>query len=99
MTVPADIVAFARLGRGGDGRAALFIAPRLVAPLVPEAGSLPLGGDAWKTSRILLPPDLSTRTFTNLLTGERLQPTSTVDEAWLFAGQLFGSVPAAILVG
>jgi (1->4)-alpha-D-glucan 1-alpha-D-glucosylmutase len=98
-TVPADIVAFARVGRNGDGRAALFIAPRLVGTMVREPGSLPLGGDAWKTSRILLPPDLATRTFTNLLTGERLQPTSTVDEAWLFAGQVFESVPAAILVG
>jgi (1->4)-alpha-D-glucan 1-alpha-D-glucosylmutase len=99
LTVPADIVAFARLGRNGDGRAALFIAPRLVAPLVSAPQSVPLGGDAWKTSRILLPPELASRTFTNVLTGERVEPTSTVDEAWLFAGQVFGSVPAAILAG
>jgi (1->4)-alpha-D-glucan 1-alpha-D-glucosylmutase len=99
LSVPADIVAFARIDRAGDGRAALFIAPRLVEPLISGPQSLPLGGDVWKTSRILLPPELSTRTFTNLLTGERLQPTQTVDEAWLFAGQVFGSVTAAILVG
>ena len=95
-SVSSDIVAFARLMPDGhDG--ALFIAPRLIAPLVSDARILPLGGDVWKTSRILLPPELARAAFTNALTGEQLQPASTADEAWLFAGQVFSSAPVAIL--
>ena len=92
--VPADIVAFARIR---ETRAALFIAPRLTAPLAASSHTLPLGGEAWKTSRILLPPELAGRTFTNLLTGESIRPTTTDQETWLFAGQLMAHVPVAIL--
>jgi (1->4)-alpha-D-glucan 1-alpha-D-glucosylmutase len=92
-SVPADLVAFAR---AHESRAALFIAPRLVAPLVSDSAPLPLGGDAWKTSRILLPPEL-TGVFRNALTGAEILPASAGDDRWLFAGQLFETTPVAIL--
>jgi len=95
--VSSDILGFARLPHGAVDGGALFIAPRLVAPLISGGETLPLGGDAWKTSRILLPRELASATFTNALTGERLQPASTADEAWLFAAQVFSVVPVAIL--
>ena len=95
--VSSDIVAIARIEDDARARAVLFVAPRLVAPLVSENNSVPLGGDAWKTSRVLLPAELSSRTFTNALTGERLDVTSTSDESWLFAGQVFRVAPVAIL--
>jgi (1->4)-alpha-D-glucan 1-alpha-D-glucosylmutase len=97
VAVASDIVAFARLAEDDPGRGAIFIAPRLVAALTPDDRQLPLGANVWKTSRILLPLELAASTFTNLLTGETLQPTSTASESWLFAGQLFADAPVAIL--
>jgi (1->4)-alpha-D-glucan 1-alpha-D-glucosylmutase len=94
--VSSDIIAFARVA-GDSARAALFIAPRLVAPLITDALPTPVGGEAWKTSRILLPPELAGRTFTNLLTGEAIRPTTIDQEVWLFAGQVMSHAPVAIL--
>jgi (1->4)-alpha-D-glucan 1-alpha-D-glucosylmutase len=95
--VSSDIVAFARIENEANDRAVLFVAPRLVAPISSNELPVPLGGDAWKTSRILLTPDVRSRTFTNVLTGERLDVASTSDETWLFAGQVFNVAPVAIL--
>jgi (1->4)-alpha-D-glucan 1-alpha-D-glucosylmutase len=92
--VSAGLVAFAR---SLDTRVILTVVPRLVAPIVSEASPIPLGGDAWKTSRVLLPPELSARTFYDALTGAEITPTSTGQESWIFAGQLFEHVPAALM--
>jgi (1->4)-alpha-D-glucan 1-alpha-D-glucosylmutase len=95
ITVSAGVVAFARIL---DDKVAIVVAPRLVAGLMAEQGNaLPLGGDTWKTSRILLPPELHGRTFRHLLTGTELVPTAASGDEWLFAGQVFESVPVAIL--
>ena len=66
--------------------------------IVAEARSatLPLGGDAWKTSRILLPAELRGRPFRHLLTGADILPTTGGGDEWIFAGQLFESAPIAI---
>ncbi|HXW08427.1 MAG TPA: malto-oligosyltrehalose synthase [Vicinamibacterales bacterium] len=94
VSVPADLVAFARVF---EDRAAVFVVPRLAARLVAQAG-LPLGGDAWKTSRVLLPPELSNRTFRHVVTGAEIRPTSTNSRSWIFAGEIFQVVPFGILV-
>ena len=102
VTVPAGLVAFARIL---DERAALFVAPRLTAPLVINGGinggvstaRAPLGGDAWKTSRIILPPELHGRMFEHRITGGDVVPTSAGGEEWIFAGQVFDTVPVGIL--
>ena len=94
VTVPSGLLAFARMV---DDRAALFVAPRLTSPLVAAAGPVPLGGDAWKTSRIILPPELHGRAFHHQVTGAELRPTRAVDEEWIFVGQIFETVPVGIL--
>ena len=94
VPVRAGIVAFARVL---DEQAVLFIAPRLVAPLMADTGTLPLGGEGWKTSRILLPPELHGRTFRNHLIGAEVRPTAIGGEEWLFAGQVFETMPVGIL--
>jgi (1->4)-alpha-D-glucan 1-alpha-D-glucosylmutase len=96
VPVPANIVAFARI-LGDD--AAIFAAPRLSAPLTTGASELPLGSDRWKTSRVLLPAELCDRTFRDILTGAELRPSVAGPEAWLFAGQLFQTLPVATLTG
>jgi (1->4)-alpha-D-glucan 1-alpha-D-glucosylmutase len=94
VAVPAGVIAFARvLGN----RAALFIAPRLFSAIVSNAQPVPLGGDAWKTSRIVLPPELHGRTFRNELSGTTILPASAGGDEWLFVGQVFETVPTAIL--
>jgi (1->4)-alpha-D-glucan 1-alpha-D-glucosylmutase len=94
-TVSGGLVAFARLL---DDRAVVAAAPRLVAKLMAERdGALPTGGDAWKTSRILLPSELQGRAFRDVLTGAEILPASGAGDEWLFAGQVFEHVPVALL--
>jgi hypothetical protein len=58
---------------------------------------MPLGGDAWKTSRVMLPAALRERTFRNVVTGQQLAATQVGDTAWLFVGELFERLPVAML--
>ncbi len=92
--VKGSMVAFARVL---DDEAIVFIAPRLCATLARSGGAVPLGADAWKTSRVLLPPRLASGTYRHVLTGAELRPTTTGSETWLFAGQIFETVPVAML--
>ena len=94
ISVNAGAVAFARLL--GD-RAVLVIAPRLSAALQKARGALPLGGDAWKTSRVLLPPALADRTFRHELTGAEIRPIRAGSQSWIFVGQAFETAPVAVV--
>jgi (1->4)-alpha-D-glucan 1-alpha-D-glucosylmutase len=93
ITVDGDAIALARVQ--GE-RALLFVAPRLCARLFTDDLQPPLGV-TWKTSRILLPPELAGRRFRHELTGAELQSTSTADQSWLFLGEIFEHVPVGIL--
>jgi (1->4)-alpha-D-glucan 1-alpha-D-glucosylmutase len=99
ITVPGGAVAFARTEYSVDGgnEAVLFAAPRLCLRLMEGASTPPLGGDCWKTSRIMLPPGLADRTFRDQLTGAEVRPTRTGDSAWIFLGEAFQTIPVAIL--
>jgi len=95
MTVRAEVVAFARvLGKS----AAVVVAPRLCAPLFGAGAALPLGGQAWRTSRVLLPPELAGRTFRHAMTGAEIRPTTAGPQAWIFVGQVFEHVPVGMLI-
>jgi (1->4)-alpha-D-glucan 1-alpha-D-glucosylmutase len=95
VSVGASLVAFART----HGEAvAVFVAPRFTSSLMDEQHPLPVGGERWKTSRVLLPPELAKRVFRHQLTGAEVTPVVTDSQAWIFAGQLFDTVPVAILI-
>jgi (1->4)-alpha-D-glucan 1-alpha-D-glucosylmutase len=94
LSVPSSAVAFARVH--GDS-AAIFVAPRLCRALVDADLRPPLGGDKWKTSRVLLPPALAGRSFRHEVTGAEIQPTTGADRAWIFLGQVFEHVPLGML--
>jgi (1->4)-alpha-D-glucan 1-alpha-D-glucosylmutase len=94
-SVDGHIAAFARTY---EQVAALFVAPRLSAPLSSDGEVAPIGPDRWKTSRVMLPPSLADRTFRHLISGAELRPTVSGSEAWLFAGQVFEVVPVGILL-
>jgi (1->4)-alpha-D-glucan 1-alpha-D-glucosylmutase len=94
ISVPGDIVAFAR-SAGGD--VVITAVPRLVSALTTGVRPFPLGGDCWKTSRIMLPESMHDRTFRDVFTGSEIRPTVSSEEGWLFVGQLFERLPVAIL--
>ena len=94
VTVPASLVGFARIA---GARAALFIAPRMTASLIGETSAFPLGGEAWKTTRIILPPELQGRVFRHQITGADIVPTAAGGNEWMFAGQVFERVPVGIV--
>jgi (1->4)-alpha-D-glucan 1-alpha-D-glucosylmutase len=100
VTVPADAAAFARLGTADAGAArdaVLFVAPRLCSALLKgDVPSAP-GGDHWKTSRVILPPELRERAFEHVITGAAIRPVATPDAAWIFLGEIFKDAPIGIL--
>lgn len=95
VTVPAGVVAFARVPRHEP--AAIAVAPRLVARLMGIESAWPLG-QAWQTSRVLLPDLLKQRRFVDAVTGREVPITSTADAAWMFVGEALRDCPAALLV-
>ena len=93
-SVSGDAIAFARVHEEG---AAVFVAPRLCAALVKDQQSVPLGGDSWKTSRVLLPDELAGRAFRHAITGKTIEPASAGPASFIFLGQIFETVPVGIL--
>jgi (1->4)-alpha-D-glucan 1-alpha-D-glucosylmutase len=91
--VDGRAVAFAR--RGAEG-VALAMAPHLAAPLTTSDRPLPTG-DVWRTSRVLLPPELATLTFTDVFTGATHRPVTSQSGSWLFVGQILDVLPVALL--
>jgi hypothetical protein len=65
----------------GGGDAVLFIAPRLCSRLVTASHLTPLGGECWKTSRVMLSPGLRDRDFRDVMTGAEIRPTHAGESA------------------
>jgi (1->4)-alpha-D-glucan 1-alpha-D-glucosylmutase len=94
-SVKAEAVAFARIS-GND--AVLVMTPRLCSALATEERPLPLGGESWKTSRVLLPETLRNRTFRNVFTGSEVKPTLGSESEWIFLGEAFSELPVAMFI-
>ena len=96
-TVGASMVAFARMH--GDavgalrGAAIQRFSDRRPAPYAHRRRALE--DDACAVTRL----ELTDRSFRNVLTGAEVRPVVTDSQAWMFAGQLFETVPVAILTG
>jgi maltooligosyltrehalose synthase len=93
-SVGGRLVAFARIL---NDQAVVFAVQPLVGPLKNEVEGQPLRGEAWKTSRIMLPRSLASRTFRHALTNAEIQPMSSATDTWIFAGQVFDALPIAML--
>jgi (1->4)-alpha-D-glucan 1-alpha-D-glucosylmutase len=93
-SVPGDAVAFARTS--GDD-AVIVLAARLCARLWVQDMPAPLGGESWKTTRVLLPETLRGRSYRNVLTGAEIRPTIAADSSWIFVGEAFEKLPVAML--
>jgi (1->4)-alpha-D-glucan 1-alpha-D-glucosylmutase len=97
VPVAAGAVAFARIAEDTPNDAVLFIAPRLFHRVVGDDRPVPLGGDCWKTSRLMLPPQLRDRVFRDAITGAEIRPASAGGSGWIFLGEAFQTLPVAIL--
>ena len=88
-----QIVAFARPHATGT----LVVAvPRLPASLTSDERPLPLGAEAWSTSRLHLPRDLAALRFTHVLTGETMAPTAEEHTSTIAAADLFRTSPVGM---
>ena len=97
ISVPAGAVGFARTAADEGSDAVLFIAPRLFSHLADGHHAAPLGGECWKTSRVMLPPGLRHRSFHDVMTGAEIHPARAGENAWIFLGEVFQTLPVAIL--
>jgi (1->4)-alpha-D-glucan 1-alpha-D-glucosylmutase len=93
ITVGAGLVGYARRL---EDRAVLVVVPRLATRLAVPERPWPLGADAWKTSRVFLPPGMD-GPLTNLLTGESVRPSVQGSVAWLVVADVLRVCPVALL--
>lgn len=88
-THAGHVVAFARTA--GEGHV-IVVVPRLVATLMGERETPPIGGEVWQDTRLTLPAEWTGMAYRNLFTGEHLAAPA------LPLGQVLGHFPVAVLV-
>jgi (1->4)-alpha-D-glucan 1-alpha-D-glucosylmutase len=96
LTVAAGVVAIARTF---GGRTVVAIVPRFVSRLLSPARPLPTGAEIWRTSRVFVPPEASSRAYRNLLTGEEVRPVRHDGLEWIFVGDALRTCPVALILG
>jgi (1->4)-alpha-D-glucan 1-alpha-D-glucosylmutase len=88
---------FAFVRRHHEGTAITCV-PRLVAGLLGERATPPVGAEVWGDTRVILPPGYGhTPVFRDAITGARIEPRSD-GAAWLEAAAVFAQFPVALLV-
>ena len=104
LTLPSDLSDQRRSGDLPDSRpvndprdSRPLEDPRQASDLRPGGSAFPIGGAAWMTSRIILPDALGDRVYQHAVTGAEIRPVSSGSQHWVFVGQLFESMPVAIL--
>jgi (1->4)-alpha-D-glucan 1-alpha-D-glucosylmutase len=89
------VCAFAR---SLDQAGVIVVVPRLVAQLTDESERPPMGPEVWGQTRLLLPPQLASRCYQNVFTGEVLPPDSYRATTGPLVGTLLGRFPVALLL-
>jgi (1->4)-alpha-D-glucan 1-alpha-D-glucosylmutase len=83
--------------RRWQDRTAIVAAGRWFARLSGEAGEMPIGS-AWSDTWIDLPADLELVHYTNIFTGQPLDPIREADKLRLPVHRVFAALPVAVLV-
>jgi (1->4)-alpha-D-glucan 1-alpha-D-glucosylmutase len=92
------LFAFSRQ-HGGD--AAITCVPRLIASLIPDVASPPVGSAVWADTRVELPVldrAAYARPFRDVFTNVRVEPRTVDGRLTVPASQLFERFPVALLV-
>jgi (1->4)-alpha-D-glucan 1-alpha-D-glucosylmutase len=84
--------------RGSDREIAITCVPRLIASLIPDGNSPPIGRDVWADTLIELPADFAGRTFRDSFTGAIVAACECRGVGTLPAATLFERFPVALLV-
>jgi (1->4)-alpha-D-glucan 1-alpha-D-glucosylmutase len=88
------VVAFAR---HHEGKAVVIVAPRLVAGMMGDTGErLPIG-EAWESTSIVLPPELSRADWSDRLTGQRSTAREENGRHVLPLSEVLGTLPLGLL--
>jgi (1->4)-alpha-D-glucan 1-alpha-D-glucosylmutase len=91
-----NVVSFSRRHQG---QTALVVAPRLVARMMGDEGlNPPVGREAWGETEVVLPEFAGAARWRNLVTDETLDVTVTDERRGLLLGDVFRTVPLALLV-
>jgi (1->4)-alpha-D-glucan 1-alpha-D-glucosylmutase len=77
---------------------AIAVAPRFVTRLVPGVGNLPLGGEVWQDSYLLLPGIRPHQLCRNVFTGEIHTPVERDGETVLPLAEVFANFPVGLLL-
>lgn len=88
------IIGFARVH---EQNAVLAVAPRLVASLLPDSRTAPLGEQIWRDTWIALPDGVPSETYRNVLTGETLHSSMVQGRRCLLLAQIMTDCPVALL--
>lgn len=75
----------------------IVVVPRLLARLIPDPRTLPLGPQVWDDTWLMLPADSLHYRFRNLFTGEVVGTVNRDGQAALAVGEVFASFPVALL--
>jgi (1->4)-alpha-D-glucan 1-alpha-D-glucosylmutase len=79
-------------------RRALVAVPRLLAGLLLQDNTLPLGPDIWQDTGVLLPAAMPGERWRNVFTGEVLTTTEYQSRPFLLAADMFADFPVALFV-
>ncbi len=88
------VVAFAR---ELDGRAAIAVAPRLVASMMGPEGDRPPVGDVWESTSLIVPPSLASTRWSDRLSGASFEVNGSGKGRTLPLTALFAHLPVALL--
>jgi (1->4)-alpha-D-glucan 1-alpha-D-glucosylmutase len=88
---------FAFVRQSGD-TSVLVAVPRLLGGLIPDANQTPLGDTVWRDTRLVLPAEVSSRDWRNILTGEDVTATAQDGRLSVALAQVFAHFPVALLV-
>jgi (1->4)-alpha-D-glucan 1-alpha-D-glucosylmutase len=97
LTTDVDDPHVIAFSRRRDRDEVLVIVPRFLAAMMSGVPRSPLGVERWRMTSIRLPRRLSHARWTNVFTGERVEPLVHRDVAWLLLGNALQTWPVAML--
>jgi len=73
------------------------VVPRLAASLCSATATFPVGGEVWKDTRLVLPPECRGLVFRELLTGATIAPAEASTPSEIAVAKILSACPVAFL--
>jgi (1->4)-alpha-D-glucan 1-alpha-D-glucosylmutase len=78
-------------------QAVVVVVPRLIAKLIPDAKTPPIGPEVWGDTKLTVPSWRDGSLYRNLFTGETLATSAAGNDQSLSAAHIFADFPVALL--